>query len=209
MMSLALSYAFVFAILGIAAAFDKLNIFNDEGSRKFIHVGVSNWWLLAMFLFDQSTFYLAIIPPATFIVLNAISYRFNLVKPMERDNRTSNDLGTVYYAISLFIITFLAFYFDLLHLGALAILAMGYGDGLGAVLGHHFKGLKLVGNKTLVGFLTVFLVTLIIGLILFIASWPWIILIALSAALIELVTPKGLDNLSLPLGIFLLGVMLL
>ncbi len=209
MIGLLASYGFVFAVIGLSTLFDKLNIFNDEGSRKFIHIGVANWWLLAMFFFDQDTYYFAIIPPLTFIALNYLSYRFNLVKSMERDVQTTNDLGTVYYAISLFIITFIAFYFDRLMIGALAILVMGYSDGLSAVFGTHFKSAKLYQNKSLIGFVTMFIVTMIIGLILFPFVWHYILLIAIAAAMVELYTPKGLDNLSVPLLVFLLGVMLL
>ncbi len=209
MIGLLASYGFVFAVIGVSTLLDKLKVLNDEGSRKFIHIGVANWWLLAMFFFDQSTYYFAMIPPLTFIGLNYVSYRLNLVKAMERDSQTSNDLGTVYYAISLFIITFISFYFDRLMIGALAILVMGYGDGLSAVFGKQFKSVKLYQHKSLIGFMTMLLVSLVIGIILFPFSWYFIILIAFAAAFVELYTPKGLDNLSVPLLVFLLGVMLL
>lgn len=209
MIALLFAYGFVFIILGIAILLDKSHILDDEGSRKFIHIGVSNWWILAMFLFDQDTYYLAIIPPFTFIILNYLSYRFDLVKPMERKNKTENDLGTVYYAISLFIIAFFAFYFDITKIGALAILAMGYGDGFSAIIGRTFKSRVLYHKKTLAGLLTVFIFTLIIGLILFTNQWYYIIIIASVASGVELYTKKGLDNLTLPLIVFILGVLLL
>jgi phytol kinase len=209
MIALLFAYLFVFIILGIAITLDKYHIVDDEGSRKFIHISVSNWWILAMFLFDQDTFYLAIIPPFTFIILNYLSYRFNLVKPMERKVKTENDLGTVYYAISLFIIAFFAFYFDITRIGALAILAMGYGDGFSAIIGKAMKSKVIYHKKTLAGLLTVFGFTFIIGLILFPNRWYDIIIIALVASGLELFTKKGLDNLTVPLGVFILGVLLL
>ena len=208
-LALLIAYGSVFLVMGVATVLDKINLLNDEGSRKFIHIGVSNWWILAMFLFDSTTYYLAIIPPLTFIGLNYLSYRLNLVKAMERDERSPSDLGTVYYAMSLSLITLIAFYYDLTYIGALAILAMGYGDGLSAVIGKAVKSKKLYQNKSLAGTTTMFVVTLIIGLILFPAFWPLMILIALLAAVVELLTPRGLDNLSVPLLIFLIGVLLL
>jgi phytol kinase len=209
MVNLLLAYGFVFLVIGVSTLFDKLGVFNDEGSRKFIHIGVSNWWIVAMVLFDPSEYYLAIIPPFTFIILNYLSYRFDLVKSMERKEKSTNDLGTVYYAISLFIITFFAFYYDHLLIGALAILTMGYGDGLGAVIGKSFKSKKLYNNKSVLGSLTMFLSTLIIGIILFPSSILIVLLIAVLATLIELFTPKGLDNFSVPLLVFLIGLLLL
>ena len=221
MIGVLLSFGFVFLIMGIASLCDKLKIFNDEGSRKFIHIGVSNWWIVAMFVFQPHEYYFAIIPPLTFIGLNYLSYRFNLVKSMERATQSSNDLGTVYYAISLFIVTFIAFYsaslstthwlFNsaALSIGALSILAMGYGDGLGAVLGQHIKSPKLYKNKSIAGSLTMFLATFIIGIIIFPSLWYLMILIAFIATLVELLTPKGLDNLSVPLIIFFLLLLIL
>ncbi len=221
MIGVLLSFGFVFIIIGIATVFDSLNIFNDEGSRKFIHIGVANWWIVAMFVFQPEEYFLAIIPPATFIVLNYLSYRFDLVKSMERDEKSQNDLGTVWYAVSLFIITFVAFYSrslseahwlyhpTALSIGALSILAMGYGDGLGAVLGQHIKSPKLYKNKSLAGSLTMFIATLIIGVVLFPALWVLMILIALIATVIELWTPKGLDNLSVPLILFIVLMVIL
>lgn len=202
------SYGFVFAVIGLSTLLDKLNVFDDEGSRKFIHIGVANWWLIAMWQFEGQ-WTLAIIPPATFIVLNYLSYRFNLVKSMERDQQSTRDLGTVYYAISLFIVTGFAFYFDLLLLGLVAILAMGYGDGLGAVIGKRFGKRKITNGKTIAGSLTMLLATLIIGVIAFPEQWYLMIFVAFIAMFIELLTPRGLDNLTVPLGIFLLLVVIL
>ena len=206
MIEVIIGFLYVFAVLGAATLLEKLNVFSDEGNRKFIHIGVSNWWLLAMVLFDQT--WLAMIAPLTFIVLNFLSYRFNLLSAMERDTKSSNDLGTVYYAISLSIITYFAFEMNALEAGAVAILTMGYGDGLSAVLGQKLGKFKLYKNKSLIGALTVFIVTLILGLIWFSAMWYWMIALALLAMLIELFTPKGLDNLSLPLIVFLILVLL-
>lgn len=221
MIGVLLSFGFVFLVIGISTVFDKLNVFNDEGSRKFIHIGVSNWWIVAMLVFEPSDYLLAIIPPVTFIVLNYLSYRFDLIKSMERDEKSTSDLGTVWYAVSLFIVTLIAFYSasldashwlfnaDALAIGALSILAMGYGDGLGAVLGKHIKSPKLYKQKSLVGSLTMFLATLIIGLILFPSLWYLMIVVAILVMLVELWTPKGLDNLSVPLFIFFLLMVIL
>jgi phytol kinase len=91
----------------------------------------------------------------------------------------------------------------------LAILAMGYGDGFSAITGRYIKSKVLFHKKTLAGLLTVFIFTLIIGLILFPNQWYYIIIIAAFASGVELFTKKGLDNLSVPLGVFILGVLLL
>ncbi len=206
MTGLALSYLFVFGIIGLGAVLDKLNVLNDEGARKFIHIGVANWWLLAMVVFDTDAFWMAAIPPATFIVLNYISYRFNLVKAIERSEKSVNDLGTVYYAISLFLIALIAFYADVVRVGALAILIMGYGDGLSAVIGKAIKSPTLRPGKTLAGTTTMVVASFVVGVLLFPSLWALMLLVALFAGAVELFTPRGFDNLSVPLLVFLLGV---
>jgi phytol kinase len=146
---------------------------------------------------------LALIAPVAFIFLNYASYRFDLIKAMERDDKSKNDLGTVYYAISLSIITYLSYTFSLQSFAAFSLLVMGWGDGLSAILGKKYGRVELYNGKTLTGFLTVFVVTLILGFVLLDLGFL-IIVLAFFAALLELVSPKGFDNLTLPVGLYLL-----
>ena len=76
-----------------------------EESRKFIHIGVSHWWLLAMFTMDSWRW--AIIPPIIFIVLNLISWWTGMFSAMERKPRDPANLGTVYFPITLLILVIL------------------------------------------------------------------------------------------------------
>ena len=194
-------FLLIFAVLGLATLLEKRGLLNSEGSRKFIHIGVAHWVIVVFLLVDNV--WLALIAPIIFIIVNAISFRFDLIKAMERDDKSNADLGTVYYAITLTVITYLAYQFDLKMLGMFAILVMGYGDGLSAVLGQAYGQIKLYQKKSLVGSLTVFTSALVLGSI-FLDTLIFIPL-ALAAALIELFTPHGFDNLSVPLGLFLMG----
>jgi len=206
LLGIIISILFVFLIIGISTLLTRKNILKDEGSRKFIHIGVSNWWILAMIFFDNNIY--ASIVPALFIVLNYLSYRKNLFTAMERGG-DKEDLGTVYYAISLFILSILTFKnINYAYIGALGILTMGYGDGLAAVIGKRYgrKKYKIFGStKSLIGSLTMFVVTFIVSLIILSIYNPTNIIIysfvlAVFATLLELFTPKGFDNLSVPLG---------
>lgn len=194
-------FGFVFATLGLSTVLNKMNVLKDEAARKFIHIGVAHWYLLTWWLVDNV--WLAIIAPVTFIFLNYASYRFDLIKAMERDDKSTNDLGTVYYAISLAIITYLSYTFSLQSAAAFSLLVMGWGDGLSAILGKKYGRVELYNHKTLTGFLTVFAVALALGFI-FLDLGFLIIVLAFFAALLELVSPKGFDNLTLPLGLFIL-----
>ena len=201
-LGLVLSYVLVFVIIGLSTLLQKKGILGDEGARKFIHIGVSNWWLLAMFTFDDVWF--AIIPPITFIILNYYSYKTNLIKSMERSG--NGNLGTVYFPISLLILVILTFGVTFNPLiGAIGILTLGYGDGLAAVIGSKWGKRKLIYGKSVEGSLTMLLATFIVTftLLAFNFSFPIALSVALvlaiSATVIELYTPKGLDNLTVPL----------
>ena len=98
-LGIVVSIVFVFLVIGISTLLTKKGVLKDEGARKFIHIGVSNWWILAVFFFTNR--WTASIVPALFVVINFLSYRKSLFSAMEREEKEKSDLGTVYYAISL------------------------------------------------------------------------------------------------------------
>jgi phytol kinase len=90
-------------------------------------------------------------------------------------------------------------------IGAIGILTLGYGDGLAAAIGSKWGKRKLIYGKSVEGSLTMFLATFIVTftLLAFNFSLPIALsvglVLAIFATLIELYTPKGLDNLTVPL----------
>lgn len=209
MLGVLYGFAFIFIVINVASLLQRKNMLSDEGARKFIHIGVSNWIIIPVVFIDNV--YLALIAPLLFIVVNYASYKFNLIKAMERNQKSANDLGTVYYAVSLSIIVYLMYVLDMKNEGIFAIAVMGYGDGLSAVFGKQFGRKKIFekfNNKTYIGTFTMAFMTFLLGLGL-IDSLPLVLLMVLSATLLEYLTPKGLDNLTVPLGLFLLLGLLL
>lgn len=211
---LIVSYVFIFVVIGISTVLQKKQVLKDEGARKFIHIGVAHWWIIAMVFFDSV--YFAIIPPITFIILNYASYKMNLIKSMERGGK--GNLGTVYFPISLLILVLLTFT-DVIgaspYIGAIGILIMGYGDGLAAVIGKKYGKHPLAFGKSVEGSLTMFIVSFIVTFVILIryGSLASALLVglgvAIAATFIELFTPKGLDNLTVPLGTAMLAFVLL
>ena len=212
LLGILISLLFVFFIIGVSTILTKKKIISGEASRKFIHIGVCNWWIIAMIFFDNR--YYASIVPALFVVINYISYKYQVIEAMERDG-SRKDLGTVYYAVSLLILSL----FTLGegsngYIGALGILTMGYGDGFAAVIGT-FKGTKYIpigrNLKSKEGTLTMLVVTfsvitLILGIctnLSILAIILYSICLSIIATLLELFTPHGLDNLTVPLGVSL------
>ncbi|MBU5590262.1 hypothetical protein KQI89_00630 [Clostridium sp. MSJ-4] len=200
-----ISILFVLLVIGLSSLLTNRNIISGEGSRKFIHIGVSNWWIIAMLFFDNH--YYASIVPAIFIVINYLSYKQNLFKAMERGGG-KEDLGTVYFAVSLLILSFLTFQKSTTPLiGAMGILVMGYGDGFAAVVGSKFgKHKYYIGNnkKSIEGSLTMLIVSFIVSFTILniygiINGVSISLLISVIATLVEAVSPLGLDNITVPI----------
>lgn len=174
----------------------------EEASRKYIHIMLSNYWIIVVMFFDSILY--ASILPAVFVVINSISYKFNLIKSMEREK--NDGLGTVYYAISLLILSIFTMYIKNPIIGLSGVLVMGYGDGFAAILGKKIKSkeFKVFGStKTVAGSITM----LIISLIIIIPVFMYLkidmfvlkaIITAILATILEFVSIKGLDNITVP-----------
>ena len=84
----------------------------------------------------------------------------------EEGEENKESLGTVFYAISLFILALITFGpLDEPLIGLCGIFVMGYGDGFAAVIGQAVKSKEYVikGNtKSIAGSLTMFVITLMI-----------------------------------------------
>lgn len=212
--ALFLSFGLIFVIIGIASLLLSLRLISAEVSRKIIHIGVSNWWLFAMFTMKNTL--IAVIGPVSFIIINYISYKKHLFSAMENDAE-HNNLGTIYFPVSLLILVLLCYSGPLtLTAGAAGMLVMGYGDGFAALAGKYFgkKHISIGGfstGKTVPGSLTMLTVSFIVILLVFqlagaggsvyssTAVWGWSLVIAAAAAIVELITPRGFDNISVPL----------
>ena len=196
------SFVFVFFILFASRYMSRFGI---EASRKFVHIVLANWWIIAMIFFDSALF--AAVVPFVFIILNFLSYRYGIFKTLERGGG-KEDLGTVYYAISLFVLALVSFQRpELNYIGAVGVFAMAYGDGFAAVVGQstNFVPFRIFhSKKSLGGSLSMFVATFVsVFILLVVVGVPHAllgaVLVALLASLIELLSPRWLDNLTVPL----------
>ena len=208
-----IGFVFVFAMIFIATVIQKLFKLSNDFSRKIIHIAVGNWIFIALFYFTE--WYYAIIGPLAFILINYLSYKYTIFKAMELEEKNP---GTVYYSVSLTICTLLTFcQSPLLVLPFLGIMAMTWGDGMAAVVGKKFPIKQLRPGKSLGGSGSFFIFTLISSIVyLLIAGITFntgiVLLIglitALLGAIIELYSPKNLDNLTVPLVIGVIGFLI-
>ena len=206
LLGILLSYAYIAIIMFFANFFGKMG---KEVSRKFIHIMLGNWWIIAMYFFDNVIW--ASFVPTTFVIINYISCKKDLIKVMERDENEKEGLGTVYYALSLLIISIVTFgVLNKPELGLVPILIMAYGDGLAAVIGKKVKSYKYKikdKEKSVAGSLTMFIISFIIISIYFmygnVALWGIkAIILSIIITILEAISIKGTDNLTVPLAIF-------
>lgn len=205
---ISVSYVYIALVIIGAKIFEKKG---KEASRKFIHIMLGNWWFIAMYYFTNVWF--ATFVPATFVIINYISYKKDLIKVMERD--VQDGLGTVYYAISLLILVIVSFgVYKEPSLGLIPNLVMAYGDGLAGLLGRMIKSKRYKlsdTKKSVAGSITMFVIsTLLIGgylsywhkeIFWVTPHWPLVAaLIGFAITAIEAISEKGTDNITVPLG---------
>jgi phytol kinase len=194
------SYLFVASVVLFGVGLYLLRTISSETARKVIHIGVIHWWLIALHFI--TTTWVALIGPVSFIVINALNVKLRLIPGIQREE--TNDFGTVYYAISLSMITFAAYEFNMVTAASIALFVMGYGDGLAALIGKAVPSRMIRVNKSLLGSLTMLIVS-------FGVSFYWSqdvgvsIGLALAATVVEGFSPKGFDNLSVPFVVFVLA----
>lgn len=132
--------------------------------------------------------------------INALIYKLFLRKH-ERNNIT----GAIFFVISA-IICFAAFDYQI---ALLALLFTIFGDFAAALTGIAFGKTKIFRKKSYIGSLSALTVNLIIGLILLPSSPHLFIPVAFTAAVVETLTQKLDDNLTVPLFAGFIGQMII
>lgn len=216
LLGIIVSYLYIGVVIIIAKVFNKKG---TEFSRKFIHIMLGNWWFIAMYFFTNVWF--AMFVPITFVIINYVSYKNNLIKVMEREE--NDGIGTVNYAVALLLLTIVSFgIYNEPLLGLVPTLTMAYGDGFAAVFGKLIKSKKYKisgAKKSYAGSLTMFMITtLLIGGYLVLkyngvfwqtAHWPLItLMMAYCITGIEAVSSKGLDNITVPISTLLMLILI-
>jgi len=199
------SFVYVFAMIGIAEGLRKWRGYSVDFTRKFIHIAVGMWAYGTVLLFERRVF--AIIPPLSFVAINAFSYWQGTFKAMETGEK--GQLGTIYFPISFSALIWLLWGHP--HLMVASLMPMTWGDALAAVLGQRFgrRSYTVVGStRSIEGSAVMFFVGWVATLIplLLLAPTPLGLpaalvaaaVTALGAALIEALSPWGIDNLTVP-----------
>lgn len=198
-LGLALVYSYVAIVLFIGGNFQNPNF-----SRKFIHIMVGNIiFILPVF---KTWWVMTFLAAAPFIPLTFLISPYSPIKMEHKVSSYGHGLGLVYYSISWTLLALL--FFDRPWIIGIGIAAMSYGDGLASLIGEKYGRRKynVLGDvKSVEGSLAMFitlLITLPLILLYYVQpiEWPIIFAIAATATMIEGVTPKGLDNITVCMG---------
>lgn len=185
------------------------------GSRKILHIMTGN---IAFILpFFETREIMAFLAAGPFILFTYLMSPYSPLKSVRgKTSEAGHGLGLVYYAIAWTILAYI--FFDEKVIIAIGILAMSYGDGLASVVGLRYGRRKyqvFKDVKSFVGSAAMFVFTfllMVIAIIFYEMIVPGsfdlvplplgvvmkLLVIAWVAALVEGVTPLGLDNLSVP-----------
>ena len=186
-----------------------------EIARKIVHIGVSNWFFIYCHVFESDLW--PIIGLAGFAVINAVMNMSGGLHVLMGQESTKRNWGLVQYPISIIILIMLRHFGvgDMVCVGC-GVLGMGYGDGLASIVGMKVRSKKLPGKsrKTVAGSITMACITFVVVFLLNIfykqgVEMTRLVLVSLlagvCASFVEAYTPFGLDNISVPLTIYLIA----
>jgi len=214
-MLLLVCYLYIFVVIFLTLRMNDR--FSQNLKRKFLHIMIGNFvFIIPFFTFNTFPMNFPFYVASPFILLTLIA---SASSPIKIKNKMSgladitkggHKFGLVLYAISY---TILAFFFSAKSYVIIAgILPMAFGDAAASLVGQKWGHHKLgkLSKKSFEGTTAMFLVTFIsvtLSLLAFSYLCPFQITtlllaslgVAISATILEALTPKGLDNITVPL----------
>ena len=173
-------------------------------TRKIVHILVGFEWVILQHFFGPGIYFLSVC--LLFTVLLFVSHKAKLMPMISSD--ADNAPGTVYYGLAMSVGGTVALFVpDIIVPFGIGIMCTSIGDGLAGVVGQLVtsRNPKIWGNKSLLGTLTNFVACFVSAIIISKVYGAEIgvlycALIALLSVELELITPLGLDNISITWG---------
>jgi phytol kinase len=193
-------------ILAIAWMVNRFANPHPELTRKIVHIGTGNVILFAWWL-DMPA-YLGIAASILASAVTLLSFLLPVLPGINSVGRRS--LGTFFYAVSIGVLV--AWFWDLQQpqYAALGILIMAWGDGFAALVGQRIGKHKYEifgGHKSWEGSFTMFLVSYIVCILIFLSvqgniwqTWAISTIVAVVATALEAFSFLGIDNITVPIG---------
>tara|TARA_B100000029_G_scaffold484957_1_gene537754 strand:+ start:935 stop:1585 length:651 start_codon:yes stop_codon:yes gene_type:complete len=202
--SISIIIIWIIIILIAAAICRKGFPAQKELSRKIVHIGTGPIIPLAWALGISEK--LAIPAAGLITIALLINHRLRFIRAIEDVNRQS--YGTIAYGFS---ITFLLIFLWPNNADAVSagVLVMSFGDGLAGLIGRQVISTNWIvfgQKKSLAGTLTMAITGVVILLLITFISGVTIhpllvVAIASLATILEQISPWGIDNLTVPIGV--------
>ena len=196
-----IGYAFICLIISFIMY--KLGV-PKKYTRKVVHILVGFEWVILYHYFGPEIHFLTVC--VIFLILLAIAYRGRLMPMISSDD--DNAPGTVYYAAAMTGVAAVGCFVPEVMLPfGIGVMCTSFGDGLAGFIGQAIERYnpKIYGSKTLIGSLTNFVIsTACAAVISSVYSLELgivnCIFIGILSTELELVTTRGLDNVSVTWG---------
>ena len=202
-----IAFVYIYVILLLIFTEKILSKKYPATSRKILHIMTGNIaFILPIF---QTREMMAFLAAGPFILFTFLMSPYSPIKSVRgKTSEAGHGLGLVYYAIAWAVLAYI--FFDTKEVIAIGILAMSYGDGLASLIGIKFGKKKyqiFEDVKSYIGSYAMFTFTFIMMIIalLFYGKLSLtyealflLLCIAGISTIAEGVTPRGLDNLSVP-----------
>lgn len=209
-----LGYLYIAAVIVFSSRSERLLKCSRETSRKLLHILIGN---LVFFvpLFDN--WYSPVLVAAPFIPVTFLASPYSPVKlqfferiGLRGLSESGDWLGLVFYACAYTILA--GVFFDRPQVVAAGIIPMTFGDGAAALVGRRFgsRKFRFMHGRSLEGSIGFFAFSFL-GLAIYVGFLsllqvhplnPWFVIgpvVAAVGAVVEALTPKGVDNLAVPL----------
>lgn len=208
-----LCYAYVVFIIVLSGKMTTALHVSQKASRKFLHAMIGN--LPFVIPFFTASIYPALVA-APFILVTFIASPLSpfknvgkKMKGLAEITEEGHHLGLVFYAVSYTVLALL--FASKPYIIAAGILPMAYGDSAASLVGERYgrTKYKLTATRSLEGSVAMFLtgfVCVVASLAFFSALYSfslydWLVTalaVAAATTLIEALSPKGSDNLTVP-----------
>jgi phytol kinase len=192
----------VYAYVGLLVLVSERWIKHELLGRKFLHIMVGNIAFLLPFF--ESRFVMTFLAAFPFVIITFLMSPYSPLRIRSRTTLSGHALGLFYYSVAWTILAY--FLFERCDAISMGIVAMSYGDGFASLVGIKYgrRMYTFFGDpKSIEGSIAMFLATLSMFIVVSIYYsrdiTALLIPLALFATLVEALTPKGLDNLSVSL----------
>jgi dolichol kinase len=237
--AMVISFVAVMLVVLINGSIQKSGKLSTNVTRKIVHIFAAPVFLVTWLLYSGDFYsrFVAMIVPILFALLfiaigTGKIKNESFVASMSRSGKPAELLkGTLYYAIWIILVTLLWFYVPttgLANANPIALVIIGClagGDGLADVIGRKYGGKRKFGvggaQKTPAGSLGMFIGSFLFSYVLvaifslevhtfsLIALFIPILIISLIAMIVEALTPKNLDNWTVPIAVVIVVAVLM